>query len=174
MTTHELYLRSFDRHAEMLAYDVDRRLFRVIERKDFERLGVPRTFGAFTREGDDVYGVFASPDGPVLFKNDVSRLGQFGRIEAEVRFGEDKSTHQFELRDDGAELFSAIYRERDGVGTNPYDTSREDVDLFAMLASALKKPQFFENYTRPWMTAGDAPAGSSVVPPRSNGNDLPP
>ena len=148
MTNRKIYLRSFDKHAEILEIDADQGKVRVIERTAFEPLGVPRNFGAFTREGADVYGVFASPQGPVFFKNSITALGRFNRVRAELHLDERSRLQRFELWDGDVLVFSALYKERQGIGANPYDTAREDVDLFALMAAGVKKPQFFENYTR--------------------------
>jgi hypothetical protein len=47
--------------------------------------------------------------------------------------------------------FSLHYKNRFGIGTNPYDNELEDVDLFALIASGIRFEPFFRQYTRDWV-----------------------
>lgn len=151
MLPRTLYLESYDRFDEILEYQLPEGNFAVA-------LPMLRThtFGAFTREGEHVSGVFASPSGPVFFLDARHAVLQFGCSSATIEADRDGSMRQFTLRhDEGARKgkieFSLRYRERVGIGTNPYDTEPEDVDLFAMLATGLRSEQFFKNYTKDWV-----------------------
>ena len=53
----------------------------------------------------------------------------------------------------GKTQFSIFYKERVGIGANPYDNEQEDVDMFAMLAEGFLREQFFRNYTKEWISA---------------------
>lgn len=147
----EIHLRSYDVHAEVLAYDADSGCSRPVTRLEAERLRRPLTVGMYTREGACVFGVYATPDGPVFFRNSERIAVTFGRTRALVEFDPTTDMHHFVLLIDAQPVMSVCYRGRDGVGANPYDTEPADVDLFAALARAFEQPRFFETYTRAWV-----------------------
>lgn len=147
----EIYLRSYDVHAEVLAYDADNGCGCTVTRVEVERLQRPLTVGMYTREGSCVFGVYATPDGPVFFRDSERIAVTFGRTKALVEFDSTTHMHHFVLLIDAQPVMSVRYRGRDGVGTNPYDTEPADVDLFAALARALEQPRFFETYTKAWV-----------------------
>jgi hypothetical protein len=140
-----------------LKYQLPEGKFAIMPRHDFMVLGMAATFGTFTREGDRVAGVFASPDGPVFFLDTQRVLLHFGYASAKVEVAPPGSMLQFTLTQEGAAegqiQFALRYNERVGIGANPYDTEPEDIDLFAMLAAGLRKQQFFRNYTKEWVAA---------------------
>jgi hypothetical protein len=149
-----IYLRSYDRFDEFLRYELPRGSFVIITRNDFEALAVPAGFGAFTREGNRVAGVFASPRGPVVFVDSQQVNASFGHTSAAIVPASAPSMQQFTLIHDhpleANVTLTLTYRERSGLGVNPYDTEREDVDLFALLVSGLNRDQFFRAYTKDW------------------------
>jgi hypothetical protein len=153
--TRTLYLKSFDRFNEILEYKLPKAEFAVVPQHDFTVLGVAPTFGTFTREGDHVAGVFASPKGPVFFLDKERVVCRFGCTSATVGMAPSGSMLQFTLTHaepaQEKKEFTLRYQERMGIGTNPYDNEPEDIDLFAMLAAGLRKEQFFRNYTKDWV-----------------------
>ena len=148
----KIYLASYDLYLEVLEYDPDSGAAAIIARADFERLGVPFAFGRFTREGSEVMGVFASPEGPVFFLGRHRVVGRFGEIRASVTPTADATGDERHFRFTlyrGAELeFVFDYRERHGIGTNPYDIEPEDVDWAASIAAGVRREEYFKNYTR--------------------------
>ena len=101
--------------------------------------------GAFVREGDKVAGVYASPGGPVFF---------LGTDRVAVRFGEVQVTatnNVFRIAVEGREKIVLRYAERHGIGTNPYDRERSDIDLFALMARGASDPRWWDAYTKPWV-----------------------
>jgi hypothetical protein len=153
--TRTVYLASFDRHDDILAYDTVNGVGRVLARQDFEGLGVLRTFGAFTRDGEHLFGVFASPEGPVFFLDAQQLVGAHGTVSATISpppaHGAPGGKHRLTLSVAGGASLSFDYREHAGIGTNPYDTTPEDVDLAAMIAAGIEKKQFFAGYTKNWV-----------------------
>ncbi|MCM5682753.1 hypothetical protein M8A51_24745 [Schlegelella sp. S2-27] len=143
-----IYLRSYDTYKETLEYDVDTGASRLVSREEVERAGVQRTFGMFTRVGDRFFGVYATPEGPVFFGDDIRVLGRFGVTRGHVELDKATRIHRFALFDDSRLVLSTHYPEREGLGTNPYDTEPEDVDMFAAIAKGTESRQFFENYRR--------------------------
>lgn len=142
-----MYLRSYDTFKETLEYDVDTGASRLVSREAVERAGLQRTFGMFTRVGDRFFGVYATPEGPVFFGDDVRVLGRFGMTRGYIELDKASEIHCFALFDSRLVL-STHYPERDELGTNPYDTEPEDVDMFAAIARGTESRQFFENYRR--------------------------
>lgn len=143
-----IYLRSYDTYNEMLEYDVDTGIPRLVSREEVERAGLQRTFGMFTRVGDRFFGVYATPEGPVFFGDDIRVLGRFGVTRGHIELDKATGIHRFALFDDSRLVLSTHYPEREGLGTNPYDTEPEDVDMFAAIAKGTESRQFFDNYRR--------------------------
>jgi hypothetical protein len=149
-----VYLRSYDLFDEFLRYELPQGRFAVITRHDFEALATPAAFGSFTREGNRVAGVFASPRGPIVFVDAQQITASFGHTSAAIEPASAPPMQQFTLIHDhpleAKVTLTLPYRERSGLGVNPYDTEREDVDLFALLVSGLNREQFFRGYTKDW------------------------
>jgi hypothetical protein len=106
--------------------------------------------GAFMREGGQFAGVFASPDGPVFFLNEEHLPLRYGYASAITVKQQDAPMMHFTLtamdESGHAHRFSMVYRERHGIGTNPYDNDLEDVDLLALIARNLRQEFFFSRY----------------------------
>jgi hypothetical protein len=147
-----VYLKSYDLFDEFLRYELPHGRFAVITRHDFEALAISSDFGAFTREGDCVAGVFASPRGPLVFVDSQQVTASFGHTTAAIEPASAPSMQQFTLIHDhpleAKVILTLAYRERPGLGVNPYDTEPADVDLFALLVSGLTREQFFRVYTK--------------------------
>ena len=148
----KIYLRSYDTFQEMLEYDVDDGARRLVSREEVERAGLPRTFGMFSQAGDRVFGVYATPEGPVFFGDDIRIPGRFGMTRGSVELDPATGIHRFALFNDSQLVLSTHYPERAGLGTNPYDTAPEDVDMFVAVAKGTENRQFFENYRRDWVS----------------------
>jgi hypothetical protein len=145
-----IYLTSYDIYDEVLEYAVATRTSRVISRSDFERTGRERTQGSFVREGNQVAGVFATPEGPAFFHDQKRVLGIFGRTKGRIDPIARPAHFRFSLNHHGTTRIDVVYAERHGIGTNPYDNEQSDVDLFAMMTKGTKNAQFFFAYTKPW------------------------
>ena len=149
-----IFLRNFDDVREVLEYALPKRTW--VLRTVGDVPDADWTFGAFTREGDRVAGVFATPEGPAVFVDNSLMLARPG--EASVRLegagsNRDRSTFSLlhhEWPNQTRVLNAIIYAHRQGVGANPYDTERVDVDLFALIASRLERAEFRSAYTQPW------------------------
>lgn len=140
-----LYLRSYDRYDERLAYALPEGTWRIVA----PDAGVTETFG-LTRAGDRVAGVYASPDGPTFFVDGRRVVGRFGATVASVDRVASRRM-RFVLHDGGRPMFAVDYDERHGIGTNPNDREPADVDLFALMAAGTRGEQFFIGYTRDWV-----------------------
>lgn len=151
--TSTLYLKSFDRYDDILEYHLPDGRFAVIGRQDFSAFGIAPTLGTFSRELEHVAGVFASPDGPVFFLDAQRVLCRFRSTTARVvQLASVVPMWEFILTHvdpaGGKTQFTVFYKERIGIGANPYDTEQVDVDMFAMLAQGLLREEFFKNYTK--------------------------
>jgi len=145
-----VYLSSYDKYDDFLAYEPATGAFQILSRRTVDALGARETLGAFTREGDRVAGVFATPDGPCFFLDAVRvdrAAGQITATTVELPAGK----RRFTLCVDGAPALDIVYAERHGIGTNPYDNTIEDVDLFAMMARGTSRAQFLAGYTKDWV-----------------------
>jgi hypothetical protein len=166
-----VFLRSFDNVREVLEYAPATRAWVLHAAGDVPE--ARRTFGAFTRSYDHVAGVFATPDGPAVFLDKTLMLVRPGETSVLLEAaGSNPDRSKFSLlhRTVGPQtrdLNALIYQHRHGVGTNPYDTEREDVDLFALIASGLEREGFLQAYKRDWPRPEDTlsapePAGPIV------------
>lgn len=145
-----IFLRSYDNVREVLEYAPAARAWVL-----HAAVEVPqghRTFGAFTRnEHGLVAGVFATPEGPAVFLGKSLMLIRPGQTSARVKgAGSNPHRSEFSLLH-GTQVVNALtYEHRHGVGTNPYDTEREDVDLFALIATRHEQAAFLKAYRQDW------------------------
>lgn len=147
-----VYLRNYDTVANVLTYGVHDRSARVLPRAEFAALGSELTNGAFVQEDDMIVGVFATPAGPAFFSQYGKKrvLGRFGVVTT-TRMPTPSGRFRFTLFVAGRHFFDVLYRERHGLGANPYDNEPADIDLFAWLVEATKTEDFFVRFTRPWI-----------------------
>ena len=146
-----LILPSYDRYSEFLEYGANSGRHRIVAKEEIERSGGAGAFGLFTREGNSVFGVYATPDGPVFFHDALRIRGAPGALSATVEVAQKTQTlNRFRLFQGPYCMIDVRYAQREGIGTNPYDTTLEDVDLFALIASRIDRREFFERYTREW------------------------
>jgi hypothetical protein len=171
---HTIYLTSYDRYSEVLEYNLPSGTFTVHKRDEWERRGLTLTFGAFCSERvrlaeavppkqpeavkEHVLGVFASPEGPVLFMDARHIIGRFGHTTARVDDivpAQKKNMKIFSLThravDGKTTDFILIYEQRIGLGANPYDNEEEDIDLLALIAASIGHEAFFRLYTKEWV-----------------------
>jgi hypothetical protein len=145
-----LYLRSYDTVKEVLEYAVKTREWRVLTREEATALGVALRRGAFAREGNQVAGYFTTPEGPAFFHNKKRFLGAFGKVSSRIELIAKTTRKRYTLSIAGSTVIDLVYEQRHGVGTNPYDTEEEDVDLFALIAARVSDKTFFNNTTQRW------------------------
>jgi hypothetical protein len=150
--THTVYLKSYDRYVDILEYHLPDGTFKIIHRDQWEKLGVPLTFGDFCSEDHYVAGVFASPDGPVFFLNSQYVAGRYGQTSATVERlpAPAKSTKRYAFAHKAVE-FGVTYAERFGIGVNPYDNEEEDVDLLAWIVRMVQHEASFKLFTKDWV-----------------------
>ena len=142
-------LESYDKYESMLRYDASSGDHQLLTRKEAATSGLQENVGAFVEEEGHVFGIYASPQGPVLF-HDSDRVA-FNPNTMQVKVDIDTSTniHRYSVIENGNFLFGTHYKDRPGIGVNPYDQEPEDVDLFQMIAALLRRPSY-KNYTREW------------------------
>ena len=140
---------SYDRYNLVLQYNDADGSHQIITRKDSEILGLKENIGAFTQESGHVFGIYASPKGPVLFCDSDRVVFNPKEMKASVDLDPNTKIHRYSLTKTGKLLFGTVYKERHGIGANPYDQEPEDVDLFQMIASILLRPPYL-NYIRDW------------------------
>jgi hypothetical protein len=154
MQSRTIYLKSYDRFDEFLRYELPQGRLAIIGKDEIVATGATPALGAFTRAGNSVAGVFASPEGPIVFLDSLHIVARFGRTSAQIERMGSSATLRFTLvhpqPGEAPERVTVLYAERPGLYTNPYDTEAEDVDLFALIASGLRAEKFFHAYTREW------------------------
>jgi hypothetical protein len=173
-TPHTVHLTSYDRYEDILEYTVPSGTYQILKRDEWERQGIKATFGGFCREITElavmptperprvfeeyVAGVFASPEGPVFFKDERHVVGRFGQTTASVEDIVAMTNKRMKLytlnhvEADGRKvMFSLLYEPRIGIGANPYDNEEEDIDILAMIATNIKHEAFFKAYKKDWI-----------------------
>ncbi|MFZ6747628.1 hypothetical protein [Undibacterium sp. Ren11W] len=146
-----IYLKNFDNYLQILEYDTYEGSHRITTRDEITKNNVKISFGTFVVEGNNVVGVYATPKGPVFFKNETKLLGSLGAIKVEIQKNVKPGINHFSLYSKGQRVFETTYLDRDGIDCNPYDTEEEDINMFVMLSNATEKSQFFINYTKDWL-----------------------
>ncbi|MBZ5521718.1 MAG: hypothetical protein LAP21_05605 [Acidobacteriia bacterium] len=168
--THTLYLKSYDLYDEILEYHLPDGKFAILPREKFVSLGIPLTFGAFCREGRQVAGIFASPEGPVFFRDAQHVVGRFGATSATVKDvpAQTKRYFAFSHKQEPSQTveFGLLYEKRLGLGANPYDNEEEDIDLLAMIASNVGHEAFFRAYIKDWVGGSEQQNPTKVSPGR--------
>ncbi len=142
-----LYIQSYDAVHLVLVYDVKERISRVVEKSSVGRVALAS--GLFSRERDQVAGYFATPEGPAFFHDKKRCVGAFGKTRASIERVNAPGLRRFKLWQASINI-DLVYTERHGVGTNPYDTTEDDVDLFAFIAKRVADPAFYTQQTKPW------------------------
>jgi hypothetical protein len=137
-----IYLKSYVQPSEFLQFDLSTHRFNLVG-------GLPANvtpdFGAFVATEGQVFGLFRSANGPVLFWNDGHLVAAHKTTYATISSNQD-GTRLFTLFDYGRALFTALSGQP-VLFTNPYDAEPEDVDLFDLVVQGLAREQFFINYT---------------------------
>ena len=151
-----VYLKSYDRYDEILKYHLPSGRFAVLKDDKFRALSLPLTFGSFCSEGPQVAGLFASPDGPIFFLDERQVVCRFGETTANITVVPGQTNRQFTFShkpaDGEAVELSLVYKQRLGLGANPYDNEEEDIDLLALIVSNLRFEAGFRAYTKEWVS----------------------
>ena len=59
----------------------------------------------------------------------------------------EKLSH-FMVSHDDQLIFELLYEEKDGVGSHPYNKSREDVDFYYWLSKSAGNPKLYNYYSK--------------------------
>ena len=110
--------------------------------------GTETAFGFYTSVGDDIWGVHASPDGPILFHGrDRFRLADRS---SEIELAPGERQNRFVFRQGGAARAECMYPRAKGTdwGYDSWSTEEESIDFFLWLKRQVGTPDFNVRYTR--------------------------
>lgn len=142
-------LESYDKYESILRYDASSGEHQLITRKEAAASALQENVGAFVEEAGHVLGIYASPQGPVLFHDSDRVLFNASTIQVKVDLDASTNINRYSVTENGKFIFGTYYKDRSGIGVNPYDQEPEDVDLFQMITTLLRKPPY-SNYIREW------------------------
>lgn len=97
----------------------------------------------------DCVALIATPDGPLLIMNSTQYVPKIVETKIEVIDGE-KFSHLL-ISDDGKNIFGLFYEEKAGVGSHPYNESREDVDFYYWLSKNIGNPKLYQHYKKDYV-----------------------
>jgi hypothetical protein len=143
------FLRNYDLYEPVLRYDANDGTHQLLTREAVVASGLKKNRGAFVEEAGQVFGIYASPQGPVLFHDSDRVLFNATTMQVKVDLDSSTNIHRYSVTENGNFLFGTHYKDRPGIGVNPYDQEPEDVDLFQMIAALLHRPPY-TNYTKEW------------------------
>ncbi len=135
-----IFLPNHDVHARALAYDPATGAAEGISREQMPR----EDLGFYVDCGVGVLGIYASSDGPVLFR-DAQRIPLEDGVRLEITRGRRRNTFTVSRGDD--ELLTISYAPPGDVGTHAY-ADEDMVDFYAWLAASFPSERFNRFYTR--------------------------
>lgn len=101
------------------------------------------------QSGQDCVALIATPDGPLLIMNSTQYVPKIDETKIKVIDGE-KFSHLL-ISDDGKNIFGLFYEEKAGVGSHPYNESREDVDFYYWLSKNIGNPKLYQHYKKDYV-----------------------
>lgn len=140
----KVYLQNNDVHDDVLEYDTETGQGSRHRRKELP-LGKKTDRGFFADVDGKIYGVFASPTGPVFFHGDSRHPLEKGAFTVSLRRG--SKSHRFSLSRGDDEIVSVWYRAPQAAGTTPYDEDEAFVDFFAWVEANIDSDRFYEWHT---------------------------
>ncbi len=110
--------------------------------------GAETAFGFYTAAGDDVWGLYASPDGPILFHN--AERFRLADLSSEIEVTPGERQNRFVFRQGGAVRGECAYprAKRADWGYDSWSAEEESVDFFLWLKHQVGTPDFNVRYTR--------------------------
>jgi hypothetical protein len=150
-----IYLQSYLVATQVLEYSPKTRSYRLLTSGELPD-GVALEMGKFIELKGQVFGLYRSSMGPVLFWNDSQVVAQKNATHATLS-ADAPTQNRFALSHHGQIVLTVEYLPPHGQFTNPYDTEPEDVDFFALITTALVRDQFFIHYTSGPVPVATAP-----------------
>lgn len=98
------------------------------------------------QDGQDLVAITAAPDGPLLIVNSIQYAPKIGQTKIEIT-DDEKYSHAL-ISDEAKNIFGLFYEVKAGVGSHPYNESREDVDFYFWLSKNIGNPKFYEYYKK--------------------------
>lgn len=141
-------VNQFDGAVHLLKIDMVTGDRKIVSADDLDESQV--SFGLFEseRESPDLESValIATPEGPLLFLNDLKYQPKIGKTKIEVE--DDGGISHFRVLHERQCIFGLFYKEKFGIGVHPYNNSREDIDFYYWLSRNIKNPKLYEAYTK--------------------------
>jgi hypothetical protein len=109
--------------------------------------GCDTAFGMFEAEDSQHFlALLAKPDGPLLIFQDGQHGPQLGKTSIAI-IDEGDYSH-CRILHEGALVMELAYQCKHGIGLNPYNRTREDIDFYYWLSKNIGNPALYATYTR--------------------------
>jgi hypothetical protein len=140
-----IFLRNHDVHARVLAYDPTSGAAEELPRDHLPSTSRERV-GFYVNAGDHVVGVYASPDGPMVF-HDADR---YRLAESAVSLRSDDRHGDFSLSQGDVVRFEVHYPRTSGRSYDNWSSDEELIDFYQWLARASSRLHFYKHFTKAW------------------------
>jgi hypothetical protein len=150
-----IFLKNYNNSVDALKFFLGTNDSVIVPASEVESAKFSTGFFEIEKRGGvtDITALVATPEGPLLILNAIQHFPKLGKTKIEVR--DDEKSHHFLVFDDEKFLFGIFYEEKAGVGSNPYDENREDVDFYYWLSKNMENPKLYDFYRRNWVCLVD-------------------
>jgi hypothetical protein len=141
-------LRQFDGDVKLLKIELSSGIRELVNIDEVARNKI--TFGTFESERNspilESVALIATPEGPLLYLNDLKYVPEINRTKVEVE--DDGKISSFRILHEDKFIFGLFFEEKFGIGLHPYNNAREDIDFYFWLSKNIDDPGFYKAYTR--------------------------
>ena len=141
-------ISQFDRPVNLLKINLSTGEREIISSDDVEAKDV--TFGLFDFEENDsvlnTVALIATPKGPLLFLKDEKYYPEIKKTK--IKITNQEEYFYFQILHEDKHVFGLFYEEKFGIGSHPYNNTREDVDFYYWLCQNVNNPLLYKTYTR--------------------------
>jgi hypothetical protein len=142
------FLRRYSNSVDLLQISTNANDMKIVSAEGVEKNRIAEGF--FESEGREkitsITALMATPNGPLLILNFARYYPKLEKTKIEV--DDCGKLSQFLVFDGGEILFQLFYEEKVGIGSNPYDQNRDDVDFYCWLSKNAKNPKFYDYYCK--------------------------
>ena len=148
MENKSVVINQFDGTTKLLRVDIKTGRREIVSADKFANDKF--SFGLFEveREGENIESValLATPDGPLLFLNEMQYRPEINKTKIKLR--DDGKFSNFRILHEENFIFGLFYEQKFGIGLHPYNNNREDIDFYYWLSKNINNPKFYEIYTK--------------------------
>lgn len=136
-----IYLQDFDKFQDILEYR-DAGRYSIKSKND---IVVEETNGVYVHKDDQIIGIYASVDGPVIILNENEYVQKIDKLKFDIEEAS-MNERKFTIIKDNVTIYELKYPKIEFVDYDPW-SSEDDVDFFCWLVKMSKKNDFIEKYS---------------------------